>query len=224
MVKAKDLYKSYGKNEVLKGASIEASPGSITALVGRNGCGKSTMLQILAGTLKADKSDISYFGNDVIKDKSYFAKYVGYVPQDDPLFEELSVSDNLKFWAAGSKNIDKSIIDRFELTDLLKTKVSNLSGGMKRRLTIACTLQRTTPVLLLDEPTSSLDLYYQESISKIMKEFVSHGGTIIMSTHNEREILLSDVIYLFEDGTTRRISKDDINMNDIRKSFLIQNK
>ena len=59
MVKAKDLYKSYGKNEVLKGASIEASPGSITALVGRNGCGKSTMLQILAGTLKADKSDIS---------------------------------------------------------------------------------------------------------------------------------------------------------------------
>ena len=224
MVKANDLYKSYGKNEVLKGASLEASPGSITALVGRNGCGKSTMLQILAGTLKADKSSISFFGNDANKDKSYFSKYVGYVPQEDPLFEELSVSDNLKFWAAGSKNIDKSIIDRFELTDLLKTKVSNLSGGMKRRLTIACTLQRTPPVLLLDEPTSSLDLYYQESISNIMKEFVSHGGTIIMSTHNEREILLSDVIYLFEDGTTKRISKDDINMNDIRKSFLIQNK
>ena len=224
MVKAKDLYKSYGKNEVLKGASIEASPGTITALVGRNGCGKSTMLQILAGTLKADKSSICFFGNDVSKDKSVFSKYVGYVPQDDPLFEELSVSDNLQFWAAGSKNVDKSIIDKFELKELLKTKVRDLSGGMKRRLTIACTLQRTPPVLLLDEPTSSLDLYYQESISNIMKDFVSHGGTIIMSTHNEHEIVLSDVIYLFEDGKTTRILKDTLDMNDIRRSFLIQDK
>ncbi|MBP5309448.1 MAG: ABC transporter ATP-binding protein [Lachnospiraceae bacterium] len=224
MVKAEDLYKSYGKNEVLKGASLEASPGTITALVGRNGCGKSTMLQILAGTLKADKSSIVFFGNDTSKDKSYFSKYIGYVPQDDPLFEELSVSDNLKFWAAGSKSIDKSIVDRFELKDLLKTRVSDLSGGMKRRLTIACTLQRTPPVLLLDEPTSSLDLYYQESISNIMKDFVSHGGTIIMSTHNEREIMISDVVYLFENGKTTRISKEDLDMNDIRKSFLIQDK
>lgn len=221
MVKAHNLYKTYGKNEVLKGASLEADPGTITALVGKNGCGKSTMLQILAGTLTSDKSEISFFGKDTKNDKNVFAKYVGYVPQDNPLFEELSVWDNLKFWATG-KNIDKSIVERFEFNDLLKMKVSKLSGGVKRRLTIACTLQNSPPVLLLDEPTSSLDLYYQDSIASIIKDYASHGGTVIMSTHNEHEIMLADVVYLFENGVTRRLKKDEINLDDIRKSFLIQ--
>ena len=221
MVKAHNLYKTYGKNEVLKGASLEADPGTITALVGKNGCGKSTMLQILAGTLTSDKSEISFFGKGTNNAKNVFAKYVGYVPQDNPLFEELSVWDNLKFWATGKK-IDKSIVERFEFNDLLKMKVSKLSGGVKRRLTIACTLQNSPPVLLLDEPTSSLDLYYQDSIASIIKDYASHGGTVIMSTHNEHEIMLADVVYLFENGVTRRLKKDAINLDDIRKSFLIQ--
>ncbi|MBR6395970.1 MAG: ABC transporter ATP-binding protein [Lachnospiraceae bacterium] len=219
MLKAENIYKSYGKKEVLKGTCISVMPGEISALVGKNGCGKSTLLQIITGTLKADKAEISFFGKDACKDSKVFSKYAGYVPQDDPLFEELTVKDNLRFWAAGIKDPDLNVIEQFGLTELLNTKVSALSGGMKRRLTIASTLQRKPPVLVLDEPTSSLDLYYQESIREWMKDYVSRNGTVVLSTHNEKEILMADTIWLFNDGKTRKIKKEELDMDDIRREI-----
>ncbi|MBO4846056.1 MAG: ABC transporter ATP-binding protein [Lachnospiraceae bacterium] len=219
MLKAENIYKSYGKKEVLKGASISVMPGEISALVGKNGCGKSTLLQIITGTMKADKAEITFFGKDACKDSRVFSKYAGYVPQDDPLFDELTVKDNLKFWAAGIKDPDLSVIEQFGLKDLMNTKVSALSGGMKRRLTIASTLQRKPPVLILDEPTSSLDLYYQESIREWMKDYVSRNGTVVLSTHNEKEILMADTVWLFNDGKTKKITKEELDMDDIRRAI-----
>jgi len=220
MVNVSDIYKSYGKNRILSGASLTAKPGELVALVGKNGCGKSTLLQIMAGTMKADSGMISYFERS---DRKIFEKFTGFVPQNDPLLEDLSVYDNLRFWAAG-KEIDTEYLKLFELEDLLKVKVSTLSGGMKRRLSIACSLERKPPVMLMDEPSSALDFYYQESIHSWMLDFKKRNGIIIFSTHNETEILISDVVYIFEDGILKRIEKENINMNDIRNSFLISDK
>lgn len=219
MVLAKDIYKKYGKHEVLKGASIEAVSGDIIALAGKNGCGKSTFLQILAGTMKSDKGDISFYGKEAIKDRHNFLKYVAYIPQDDPLFFNLTVKDNLDFWAGGIKDPDKSVIETFELTDLLKTKVSKLSGGMKRRLSIACMVQRKNPIVLLDEPTSSLDPYFQKSITDWMISHKEHGGTIIFSTHHEHEMLLADKVCFFNDGKIESIPKENMSIDVIRGRF-----
>jgi len=219
MIIAENIFKKYGKKEVLKGASVISKPGEIVALVGRNGCGKSTLLQILAGTMKADKADITLWGKNPNEDKSLFAKYIGYVPQDNPLFEDLSVYDNLKFWSGGTKKENADILNEFELCDILKMKVSKLSGGMKRRLAIACMVQRNTPVLLLDEPTSSLDIYYQEVLRNWIKSYVSRNATVIMSTHNEMEIKTADVIYLFNEGKTERIERNKLDIEYIRRSL-----
>ena len=219
MLEAHDIYKRYGKNDVLNGASICASPGTITALVGPNGCGKSTLLRIIAGSLSADKAKIKFWGKDADSDKNLFSKYAGFVPQDNPLYEDLSVADNIRFWSGGIDNPDKTVFDDFGLSELTKRRVCELSGGMKRRLAIACMLQRKTPVMLLDEPTSSLDLYFQNCIRDWMKEHTAKNGIVVLSTHNEKEILMADAVYIFNNGKTQRIDKEGIDIEVIKKTF-----
>ena len=128
-----------------------------------------------------------------------FAKYAGYVPQDNPLMEELSVKDNIKLWNE-KKEVDETVLDAFDLKGILNQKVNTLSGGMKRRLSIATTLINKPPILILDEPTSSLDIYYQESIVNTLLEFKKGNGIVIMSTHTEREILIADRVFILENG------------------------
>lgn len=209
MVKFENICKAYGKNQIINGAALEAKPGEIIAIVGRNGCGKSTFLQIISGVLKPDSGSIVFWGHNALKEKKCFQKYVGYVPQENPLLEEMSVLDNLKFWKIGFKKTEQHILDRFDLNDILNQKVKNLSGGMQRRLAIACVVQRNVPVMILDEPTSALDFVYQDNILNWMKEYKNANGIIVFSTHNEREIELSDKIYIMEDGILKEVPKGD---------------
>lgn len=224
MIKATNITFKYGSKQILNNAEIEAKPGQIIAIVGRNGCGKSTFLKILSGILKPDSGSISYWDQNPLKKNKLFAKYIGYVPQENPLLEELSVADNLKFWAAGKRKLNSEIVQQFELSDILNSKVKDLSGGMKRRLAIACVFQRMNPCVILDEPTSSLDIYYQHNIEELLVEHSRKNGIIIMSTHNEAEIEMADVVYVLSEGKTIRIEKSDVVMNDIRNMFLVSDK
>ena len=224
MIVVSDIYKKYGKREVLSGASLEAAPGEIVAIAGRNGCGKTTLLQIMAGALKPDSGRMSAYGKDVFSDRRLFAKSIGYVPQDDPLFGDLSVRDNLKFWSSGVKSPDETVLESFELKDLMDKPVKTLSGGMKRRLSIACAIRRKSPILILDEPTSALDLYYQDSIRKWMREYADRNGTIVMSTHSMEELKMADRIYLLKDGRTLVVNRESFDENEIRKLFLISDR
>lgn len=217
MIEINSIYKSYGSRAVLTGAFLKAQPGEIVAIAGRNGCGKTTLLQILAGALKPDAGQVLIFGQDALKQKKVFGHYVGYVPQEDPLFGKLSVRDNLNFWAAGVSSPDLSVTDTFELADLMNIRVNTLSGGMKRRLSIACALIRRTPVLILDEPTSSLDLFYQDSIRNWMKEYRASGGMIIMATHSMEELKMADRAYFLSDGKTVPEDPEAIDEESIRK-------
>ncbi len=223
MIRVSDVHKKYGHNMILEGAGIEAAPGQTVAIVGRNGCGKTTLLQIIAGALKPDSGSVTIFGKDALKDKKVFGRYVGYVPQDDPLIGNLSVKDNLKFWASGVKEPDKSVARVFDLEDILDKPVNTLSGGMKRRLSIACAIERKTPVLILDEPTTSLDIYYQQCIRDWMKEYTAAKGTIIMSTHSMQEIGNADKVYILNDGKTVCMEGSSIDMDEISKTFRITN-
>ncbi len=219
MIKISDIHRQYGKRPVLNGVSLTAAPGEIVAIVGRNGSGKTTLMQIIAGALKPDSGSISVFGADALADRKVFGRYIGYVPQEDPIFSELSVKDNLKFWAAGVKAPDDSVIDVFDLGEILNKPAGTLSGGMKRRLSIACAIQRKTPVLIMDEPTSALDIYYQDSIRTWMREYTGRNGLIILSTHSIQEIELADRVYVLDEGTARELDRDTVSENEIRREF-----
>ena len=215
MIEVVHIQKRLGKKRVLNDISFQVNCGECVAIVGKNGCGKSTLLQIMAGVLRPDHGQIRYFGKDALADKRVVRKYCGYVPQDNPLMEELTVRDNLKLWAGTSKEIQQKVIEQFQLEEIMKQQVAKLSGGMKRRLGIGCSMLQWPPVLLLDEPTSALDIYYKENIQQWIRQYQKMNGMIVMTTHDEKEILSADRCLVMQEGTMLELDRDEISMERI---------
>lgn len=217
MLEVSNIKKRYGRKTVLEDVSFQANCGERVAIIGRNGCGKTTLMQILAGILKPNEGELRYFGKNPQSKKEYFRKYCGYVPQELPLMEELSVRDNLRLWGVDRSEGSMDIIRQFELKEMMKMTVSKLSGGMKRRLSIACALAGWPPILLMDEPTTALDLYYKETIENWMQSFCAMNGIIVMTTHDEKEILSCDRCLLMQEGHLTELSREKKDMDCIRK-------
>ena len=214
MIEVARISKRYGKRVILEDISFQVKSGERVAIVGKNGSGKTTLLQIMAGVTRADAGEIRYFGENAAK-SSTFRKYCGYVPQDNPLLEELSVKDNLRLWS-GANDMLKTVVAQFHLTDIMGQKVEKLSGGMKRRVSIACALLQNPPILILDEPTTALDIYYKDSILQWMDDYNKKNGIILMTTHEEKEILSADRCLVMHEGHMLEFSKDEISMQQIR--------
>ena len=177
MIEVTQIRKSYGKKKVLSDITFQVKPGECVAIAGKNGCGKSTLMQIMAGILKPDGGELCYFGKKAAYKSSTFRRFCGYVPQENPL---------------------------------LQTEVSKLSGGMKRRLSIACALVENPPFLLMDEPTTALDLYYKESLHQWMKTYQQKNGIILMTTHDESEIRNADRCLFMDEGKVQELDAEDI--------------
>lgn len=200
MICLKQVSAQYGKKIIIQDVNLEIQAGSRVAIIGRNGSGKSTLLQIMAGVISPAKGTISYFGEDITHKRKRYAHYCGYVPQGNPLLEELSVMDNLRLWNGGFHLEHPDVLSMNGLTDILNKRVSTLSGGMKRRLTIACAMLQMPPVMLMDEPTTALDRYYKEIIWEWMDRYQKMNGTIVMVTHDQEEIEKSNKTYEIHDG------------------------
>lgn len=204
-IEVNGIKKSYGKKEILKDVSFYAKKGECVALVGANGCGKSTLLGVLAGTLKAASGEILYNGENPLKNKKIFQQYVGYVPQENPLMDKLSVYDNLRFWYCDTdRNIDEDmkngILKEFGLDTYRNYPVVKLSGGLKKRLSIACALAVNPQVLIMDEPGAALDIVCKEDIKKYLLKYRQEGGTVLLTSHEEAELAICDRMYLLKDG------------------------
>ena len=178
------------------------------------------MLEILAGVQSSDTGKIQYFGTTVSRSAEVSKKFCGYVPQENPLFEELSVKDNLKFWSRGEKKNLEHMIQQFELEDIMRVKVQKLSGGMKRRLAIACALLELPPIILLDEPTAALDIYYKNSTLAWMQKYRKMNGTIIMASHEEQEIVFADRCLMLHEGKMTELSRDRKERVDQIREYL----
>lgn len=205
IIEAAGIVKNYGFKKVLKGADLYLKRGECVGIVGANGCGKTTLLGVLAGTQKPSGGRLSYGGQNPLKNRKIFSDFIGYVPQENPLMEQLSVLDNLKFWYCGSKGkLKKDMINgapaALGLTDKLYTRVDKLSGGTKKRLSIACALANDAPVLIMDEPGASLDIVCKEDIRNYLKDYVSGGGTVIIASHEQEELSICDRLYVMRDG------------------------
>ena len=217
MLEVSHIRKKYGRKLILDDISFQANCGECIAIVGKNGCGKSTLLQIMSGIIKPNNGNIYYFENEVIYNRRLFRKYCGYVPQENPLIEELTVMDNLQFWGWDSK---KKIEEQLEMYDIMEKKVSTLSGGMKRRLSIACSLIHHPPIVILDEPTTSLDIYYKESIQAWIRQYCNQGGIVVMTTHEEKEIINADRCMVILDGRLEEITDSVTRMEKVREYII----
>lgn len=205
MLEISDLYKSYRRQEILKGITLTVKPGECVGIVGLNGCGKTTLLSILAGAQKADRGSIRYNDQEALGHPRVFAKEVAYVPQENPLMEELTVRDNLLLWYRGGREAMKKDLNTgtgalLGVDKMLNRTVGKLSGGMKKRVSIACALSNHAPVVIMDEPGAALDLECKEVIKQYLREYISGGGAVIITSHELSELSLCTSVYVLKKG------------------------
>lgn len=197
------LKKRYGKRDILKGVTLNIEFGSCIGILGGNGSGKTTILSILAGITDADEGEFICEDYDLLKDDKRRRFLVGIIPQCNPLIEELSGKDNLLLWH-DRKYLNMSakdgIIKELGITKFINKRVSTLSEGMKKRLSIACAVKEHSKILLMDEPSAALDIVAKEIIHEYIKKFTDMGGIVILVTHDEGELNLCDRHYILKDG------------------------
>ena len=202
-IEVKDIRKAFGKKQVLQGVSFASEGGKCIGILGRNGCGKSTLLSILAGVQKCDAGDFLIDGHSLFARSSDLRRNVGYVPQVTPLIKELTARDNLLLWYTKeqmNRELNGGVLQMLGIGEFLKTPVSKMSGGMKKRLSIGCAMQTRPPVLLLDEPCAALDIECKVSILNYLKEYKQRGGSLIIVSHDPMEIEICDRCMIMRDG------------------------
>lgn len=197
------LKKRYGKRDILKGVTLNIEFGSCIGILGGNGSGKTTILSILAGITDADEGEFICEDYDLLKDDKRRRFLVGIIPQCNPLIEELSGKDNLLLWHDRkylNMSAKEGIIKELGITKFINKRVSTLSEGMKKRLSIACAVKEHSKILLMDEPSAALDIVAKEIIHEYIKKFIDMGGIVILVTHDEGELNLCDRHYILKDG------------------------
>ena len=209
-LRAEALCKTYGARRALEDVSFVAAQGELLAIIGPNGAGKTTLLQILAGALAPTAGRVSLIDH----------REIGWVPQQPAIYSKLSVRENLRLFARLEKvaDVDGTVIRMLELSGLSERAgdaVGNLSGGNRQRVNIAVGLLGDPAVLLLDEPSSSLDPRQRERLWYFVSALARDGGTtVVYSTHNvveaerhaDRLLVLADGELLF-DGTPAELER-----------------
>lgn len=204
----KGLNVSYGKNHILKDINLEIENGEFVSILGKSGCGKTTLIKSIAGLLETDNGDINIFDKNVAGLPPEKRQTV-IVFQDLRLFPHMNVEDNIAF-AMKLKKMDKAVIkekvekllDQVRLAGFEKRKVSRLSGGQMQRVALARALGAEPKLLLLDEPFASLDEDLRKEMGELVRRLHRENGiTTVMITHDKEEAMeLSDRLALMEEG------------------------
>ena len=182
-----DVTKRYGAVRALDGLSFDVSPGEMFGLIGPDGAGKTTTIRLLCGLLHAERGSVRILGRDPVRDHHAVTREVGYLSQRFSLYGDLSVDENIAFFAEihGLWDYEARRTRLLELTQLLPFRsrlADRLSGGMKQKLALACTLVHEPRVILLDEPTTGVDPVSRREFWKLLAEFLDQGITILVST------------------------------------------
>lgn len=206
MIEIQHVSKKIGSKTILDDVSLEIKKGEVVGLVGPNGAGKTTLFSLISTISSPTSGDIWIDGCSVRRQTKEVRALIGYVPQEIALYHSLSILDNLQFWATmSSVKINAKRIEQITkllgLTDRLKEKIENLSGGYKRRVNLAVAMLHDPPILLMDEPTVGVDMYAKRELLPFIKKCKEQGTTIVYSSHDAEELLyLADRIVMLEQG------------------------
>jgi len=218
IISVSEINKTFGEVCAVCGLSFEVEAGTCFGLLGPNGAGKTTMMKMIYGKATRDKGcqgRIDVFGYDPARDELAIKYLSGVVPQEDNLDEELNVVQNLliysKFYALPTKVAREriaSLLAFLELSDKAKSKIKELSGGMKRRLVIARALLNNPKLLILDEPTTGLDPQVRHVIWDKLRQLRGQGTTILLTTHYMEEAFqICDTVLIMDQG--RKVMEDN---------------
>lgn len=202
MIEIINLTKNYGSFKALDNVSLKIDTGESVCLLGENGAGKSTLIKCILGMLEFTgtiKINTNIINTALVSHKLD----IGYIPQE-PVFYDMKVNELLSFFATLRKSDRNRIDDSLNITGLtehMNKRTSELSGGLKQRLSFAIALLSDPPVLILDEPTSNLDAYARLDLMKLVKELKVMGKTVLFSSHRLDEVeLLADRVYILKKG------------------------
>jgi len=200
-----NIEKSYKKQMAVQDISFEVKPGELFGLIGPDGAGKTTLFRILTTLLLPDKGEAKVAGYDIIEDYKAIRKSVGYMPGRFSLYQDLTVEENLTFFATifgttieENYHLIKDIYSQIE--PFKNRRAGQLSGGMKQKLALSCALIHKPTVLFLDEPTTGVDPVSRKEFWEMLKRLQEQGITILVSTPYMDEAALCDRIALIQEG------------------------
>lgn len=190
-----NLTKRFGEKIAVDNLSFEVEEGEIFGLLGPNGAGKSTTINILTGLLKSNRGDIEIFGKSFNSNKMNIKRNIGVVPQSLAIYDSLTAVENVKFFAGlfglSRRELNEAVEYALEFTGLLEhrnSKAKNFSGGMMRRLNIACAIAHKPKLVIMDEPTVGIDPQSRNHILKSVKKLNKEGCTIVYTSHYMEEV------------------------------------
>ncbi len=207
-IEVKNLKKSFGELQAVRGANFQVEAGRVFSLLGPNGAGKSTTISMLSGLIAPSEGEAFIMGHSVTREPEAAKASLGVVPQDIALYPDLSARENLDFWGkmyglrgAALKARVAEVLDIIGLTDRQKDPVGKFSGGMKRRVNIGAALLHKPAVVIMDEPTVGIDPQSRRHILDNVKALNRQGMTVLYTTHYMEEAAeLSHYIAIMDQG------------------------
>lgn len=234
MIEIQNIFKQYPNRPTaaVNGISFSIKKGEVLGLLGTNGAGKTTTISILCGLLKPDSGSVLINGSS---DLNQLKTILGVVPQDIALYPSLTVKENLNFFGAqyklGKEKLSGAIsywAEKLQITDLLDYRISNLSGGQKRKTNLAAALLHRPQFLILDEPTVGVDIHSRQLILDVLQQLNEEGLTILYTSHymEEAEKLCDRVIILNEgkilaEGSPEELSSRYGFSGELDRAFLL---
>jgi ABC-2 type transport system ATP-binding protein len=207
MVEAKNVGKVFGDVVALDSVDLRVAAGEIVGVIGPSGSGKTTFLRLVLGIYKPTHGSVHIFGESTGKLDREVSERIGYLPQDFVLYDDLTVEENLSFAASiygmgmlAQRHAIPELLELVHLSEARNRQVTNISGGMRRRLGLACALVHQPDLIILDEPTAGLDPVLRATTWEILREAQQRGSGLIVTTQYVTESEYCDYVYLIHDG------------------------
>ncbi len=188
MIEVEDFHKAFAGQVAVQGLTFRVAPGELLAIIGPNGAGKTTTMRAIAGIITASGGRLSIAGFDIDADAIAAKSRLAFVPDDAPLFHDLTVEEHLSFYASiyrvkDARSKAHGLLDEFELTAKLRTPASNLSRGMRQKLAICCAYLHDPQAILFDEPLTGLDPQGIRVFKRSLQERAARGAAVVISSH-----------------------------------------
>ncbi len=226
LLEVNNLSKSYGEKQVVQKITFEISDGEILGFIGPNGAGKSTTIKMLIDVEARDDGDILFQGVKIGKEMKSFKKSIGVVPQEIAVYEDISAYENVKFFCSlygyHGKELKGRVKEALEFVGLWERKgelPTKFSGGMKRRLNIACSIAHSPKLLIMDEPTVGIDPQSRNHIMEAIKTLNSRGTTVVYVSHYMEEIeAICDRVLIIDHG----VIMEDMEKEQLKDKYKSQ--